>query len=163
MLFGKASPKFSLPSPRHRCPSWDFPLPFTGTGRPGSPDAYRSPHRRSWERPPLLQSAPPLLGFFSSAHRSCSPHRRSWDFAPAPTAPAVRTAAPAVHGRRTPTVMKPGSAARETGRTLPKTTTITTTPSSSAASDCEDTPSPHGPLCHLHHRGREQDLSKEEP
>ncbi|KAG2409491.1 uncharacterized protein HKW66_Vig0001560 [Vigna angularis] len=117
-----------------------------------SPDAYRSPHRRSWERPPLLQSAPPLLGFFSSAHRSCSPHRRSWDFAPAPTAPAVRTAAPAVHGRRTPTVMKPGSAARETGRTLPKTTTITTTPSSSAASDCEDTPSPHGPLCHLHHR-----------
>ncbi|KAG2398526.1 uncharacterized protein HKW66_Vig0089930 [Vigna angularis] len=85
----------------------------------------------------LPQSASPLLGFCSSVHRSCSPHRRS---------------SSSDHGRRTPTVMKPGSAARETGRTVPKTTTITTTPSSSAASDCEDTSSPHGPLCHLHHR-----------
>ncbi|KAG2381180.1 uncharacterized protein HKW66_Vig0254970 [Vigna angularis] len=85
----------------------------------------------------LPQSASPLLGFCSSVHRSCSPHRRS---------------SSSDHGRRTPTVMKPGSAARETGRTVPKTMTITTTPSSSAASDCEDTSSPHGLLCHLHHR-----------
>ncbi|KOM58660.1 hypothetical protein LR48_Vigan11g169400 [Vigna angularis] len=77
----------------------------------------------------LPQSASPLLGFCSSVHRSCSPHRRS---------------SSSDHGRRTPTVMKPGSAARETGRTVPKTMTITTTPSSSAASDCEDTSSPHG-------------------